>query len=177
MKILSIILFAFVCTNAYANDKLNCLRASYLDYTSHVTKYWSAKEQAFKRTHPKLHAQFSYLITEQINHNKMQEITIDYIIENHPKELNLKGSLYNMVPRYKHYAQEIYRELRTITEFDQLYFETESYKKENKMPVYEDLKAASKVLDELDSEPSVIEQKNLALRNSQRMVSSLSCGS
>lgn len=177
MKTLSIILFAFACTNAYANDKLNCLRDAYLDYTNHVSKYWSVKDAEFKRTHPRLHKDFSYLITEQQNHNRMQEITIDYLIKNHPEELKLEGSLYNMVPRYKYYGEKIYRELRTIPEFNQLYFEIESYKKENKMPVFEDLKSASNIVEELDRVPSVIEQKNLALEKAQKMVSRLSCGS
>ncbi len=177
MKLLNIILFTFVCTNAYANDKLNCLRSAYLDYSNHVSKYWSVKEGEFKNTYPKLHKEFAYLITEQMNHNRMQEITIGHLIKKHPEELNLEGNLYNMVPRYKHYAQEIYRELRTIPEFNQLYLDIESFKKENKMPEFEDLKAASNILEELDNLPSVIKQKELAIKKSQKMATSLSCGS
>ncbi len=177
MKVLTILLLTFVCANAVANDKLNCLQDAYLDYTNHVSKYWAAKDVEFKKSYPKLYKDFSYLISEQKNHNRMQEITIDHLIEKHPEELNLEGSLYNMVPRYKHYAQEIYRELRTIPEFNQLYLDIESYKKENKMPVFEDLKAASNILEELDSMPSVIKQKDLALKKAEKMVSSLSCGS
>ena len=178
MKIINILLFTFVCASASANDKLNCLRDAYLDYTNQVSIYWNAKDAEFKKSHPKLYKKFSYLITEQKDHNRMQEITVEYLIKKHPDELNLDGSLYNMVPRYKHYEQKIYRELRSIPEFTQLYIDIESYKKENKMPVFEDLKAASNIIFEnLDGIPSVIAQKNLALKKAEKMVSSLSCGS
>ena len=192
--VINILLLTFVCANAYANDKLNCLRDAYLDYTSQVSKYWDAKDAEFRKSYPKIYKDFMYLITEQKDHNRMQEITVEYLIKKHPDlltgersyhgarkhpdELNLDGSLYNMVPRYKHYEQKIYRELRAIPEFTQLYIDIESYKKENKMPVFEDLKAASNIIFEnLDGIPSVIAQKNLALKKAEKMVSSLSCGS
>jgi hypothetical protein len=82
-----------------------------------------------------------------------------------------------MVPRYKHYEQDIYRELRKNAEFNQLYLDIESYKKENKMPNFKKFKKATAALAELDKKENVIASMNEAIDKSKVMVSSLGCGS
>ena len=72
------------------------------------------KDSEFKKLYPALYEDFSYLNIEQVKNNRMQEITINHLITNHPEELNRDGNLYNLVPRYKYYAQEIYRELSSV---------------------------------------------------------------
>lgn len=178
MKTISIICMLLIGLNAYAKDeKLSCLRDAYLDYTKKVSTYWDLKGSEFKKISPELYKDFSHLITEQKNHNRMQEITVEYLIEAHPEELNLSGNVYNLVPRYKHYAQKIYRELRTRPEFNQLYLGIESYKKENMMPSYEKLKMASEIVAKTDDIPAVKEAMSIAIKKSEVMISSLACGS
>lgn len=155
-----------------------CLHKAYLKYTQAVEYYWKVKDAEFNKRHPELHNEFSYLIKEQLNHNRMQEITAAYLLQSHPEEFKLQGSLFRMVPRYKHYGEAIYRELRANPEFTRLAQENESYKKENRMPDYDKLKRASEsVMRDLDKLPAVIAAKDLALQQANKMVSSLSCTS
>jgi hypothetical protein len=178
MKNICTIFIFFMAFDVYAgNEDLNCLRSNYLDYTQKVHSYWVLKDSEFKKSNPDLHKDFSYLNTEQVNYNRMQEITINHLITTHPDELKFDGNLYNLVPRYKHYAQEIYRELRSEPEFNQLYLDIESYKKENKMPSYERLKTSSSALKKIDALPIVKAAMNEALKQSEIMISALPCGS
>ncbi len=178
MKSLFPLIFLIFLNNTIADDlDYDCLREKYLDYTKSVNEYWLTKDSVFKRLYPDLHKEFSYLNFEQIKHNRMQEITIDHLIALHRDELKMDGSLYNMVPRYKHYAQEIYRELRGNSEFNLLYLDIESYKKENKMPDYNRLKKASEVLVELDENKQVKGAMKEAVEKSQKMVGGLGCRS
>ena len=88
----------------------------------------------------------------------------------------MTGSLFSMVPRYKNYAQAIYRELRTIPEFTKLYQEIESYKKENRMPDFDRLKKASDiVMMELESLPSVSAAAMKAKDKAGTMIKNLKC--
>lgn len=157
---------------------IDCLHYEYLTYTQETNRYWAIKNTEFQKRYPDLHEDFSYLVKEQIGHNRMQEIAVDYLVKSYPQELKLDGSLYNMVPRYKHYEQKIYRELRGIPEFNQLYLQIESYKKENKMPEYNRLKRASEIVwTELDKLPDVKDAKDAAFKQANKMVSSISCDS
>lgn len=174
--IYAILIFTFAF-NAYADSPdINCLHKEYLIYTQKTDRYWKTKDTEFKKSHPELYKEFSYLIKEQRNHNRMQEITADYLVYSHPEELKIDGSLFNLVPRYKHYKQKIYRELRAIPEFTRLYLEIESYKKENMMPDYIKLTRASEIVwTELDKIRVVLEAKNSALKQANKMVYSINC--
>lgn len=178
MKSLHSLIFLFLFDNAIADTRnYDCLREQYLDYTKSVNEYWMTKDSVFEALYPDMHGEFSYLNLEQVKHNRMQEITIDHLIDHHPDELKSDGSLYNMVPRYKHYSQEIYRELRGNSEFNQLYLDIESYKKENRMPDYNRLKKASEILGDLDQNERVKNAMKVAVEKSQKMVARLECGS
>ena len=179
MRTIFAVLVFIAAINAYAGSPdINCLRKEYLTFTNKTDRYWTIKDAEFKKHYPELYKDFSYLIKEQIDHNRMQEITMDYLVKVYPEALKLDGSLYNMVPRYKHYEEKIYRELRDIAEFNQLYLEIESYKKENRMPEYNGLKRASEIIwTELDKLPVVREAKDSAIKQAEKMVSTIPCNS
>lgn len=178
MKLATALLLLVFISNAYADDaKLNCLLKEYLEYTKLVSTYWDLMDGHFRETEPELYDEFSYLITEQKNNYRALEITIRHLIKNHPEELKLEGNIYNLVSRYRYYGQEIYRELRAIPEFDRIYWENESFKKENKMPDYERLKLASDFVLGIDLPNQLKEIKDIANKKSQAMVSSLPCNS
>ena len=180
MKLICASLVLFFVSSAQAvNQNYSCLLKTYLDYTSAAKDYWELRDSEFKKLHPELQKGFYYLNQEQVNYIRMKEITIDYVIKFHPTELKLSdgNSLYNLVPRYTQYQQEIYRELRKIPEFNQLYKDNESYKHNNMMPDYERLKMASTVLKEIDNISLVDEAMSKATSKSQTPISSLACGS
>lgn len=175
---LAIVLLTFSVCSLAITPEHECLRKEYLDYTKKVSQYWSAKNSEFEKRYPDLHQEFSYLANEQIAHNRMQEITIEHLLKFHPEEFKMGGSLFSMVPRYKHYAQSIYRELRLIPEFTGLYLEIESYRKENRMPNFERLTKASDIMSiELENIPSVESAAQRAKDQAGRMVKNLECGS
>ncbi|MCP5005674.1 MAG: hypothetical protein GY941_17325 [Planctomycetes bacterium] len=178
MKLASVFFLLFFVSSAYAEDaKLVCLQKEYLRYTNLRSTYWNLMDAHFKKTNPDLHAEFSYLVSEQKNHIRAREITIIHLVKNHPEELDFEGSLYNLVPKYKYYAQPIYRELRAIPEFSKIYWENESYKKENKMPDYERLKKASAVVLGEGTTNQLRDAKEQAIKKSQAIVATLPCNS
>lgn len=178
MKIVFAISLVLVALNSHADSQKNdCLKYEYLKYTGLVSEYWDLKGSEFKSENKNLYQEFSYLITEQKNNNRAQEITIDFLIKNHPEELKTDGSLYNLVPRYSHYAQPIYRELRKNKEFTKIYFENESFKKENKMPDFNRLQEASKFVMGNSESINVKKAMDLAIGKSQEAVASLPCDS
>jgi len=178
MKILFAIPLVLVAISSHAVTKeIECLKSEYLKYTDLVSKYWDIKGDQFKAENPDLYQEFSYLITEQKNSNRAQEITVELLVESHPEELNTDGSLYNLVPRYSHYAQPIYRKLRKNKEFTKIYFDNESFKKETKMPDFNRLQEASKFVMGGTDAINVKEAMDLAMGKSQESVASLPCGS
>ena len=178
MKILYAIPLVLTVISSHAESiNISCLKDEYLKYTDLVDKYWSEKGNEFKAENQDLYQEFAYLITEQKNNNRTQEITIEYLVVNHPEELKTEGALYNLVPRYSHYAQPIYRELRKNKEFSKIYFDNESFKKENKMPDFNRLQKASKFIMGNTSADSVKKAMELATKKSQTAISSLPCNS
>ena len=176
MKTLCTLFLILLAGNVQANsDRLECLRDNYLSYTKKVQDYWLLKDKEFEKENADLYKEFSYLNREQMHHNRMQEITVELLVRKYPDELKLNGNIFNMVPRYKYYRQPIYRELRSISEFDKLYKEVESFKKENKMPDFERLSVAVEMLKKIDEKSNITSAMNEAQISANRSISSLGC--
>jgi len=77
MKILYAIPLVLTVISSHAESiNISCLKDEYLKYTDLVDKYWSEKGNEFKAENQDLYQEFAYLITEQKNNNRTQEITI-----------------------------------------------------------------------------------------------------
>ena len=177
MKTVYLLFVLAFSVNAGAGEKnnYNCLKNVHDIYASKFIEYWDTIDREFRLQDPNLHRDFNYFIAEQKNSMRMSQITLDYLLKYKPVELRMQGTVDNFVPIYFQYHQEIFRELRTIIEYNKLYLENRSYEHNGKMPNYADYEMASALIKKIEETDPVKAKGKLVMKMAQQPVVSVDC--
>jgi hypothetical protein len=163
--------------NAMEDNEKRCLRNAFDDWSEAFILYWEQIGIELKKANPDIYSEFQYLIQEQKNNNRLAQITLDYLLDNHPEELRLSGKVHGLAPGYLNYHQKIHRELRNISEFDRLFLENQSYSHNIKNPDFNRLENVSQLMADIRSTPSVTLLSKEVLKKGDVLISELNCGS
>ena len=177
-NILLIILLLFSTVASAMDEKeMQCIRGAFFEWSKEFALYWEQIGIEMKKADPDIYSEFQYLIQEQKNNSRLAQITLGYLLDNHPEELKLSEKIYRAVPRYLNYHKKIHRELRNISEFDRLFLENQNYSHNIKNPNYDRLKEASQLIADIESLPCVTTISREVLKRGDILASELNCGS
>lgn len=176
--ILSILLFVLPSL-VVANDRPSnaCIASYHASYSKSFAEYWNMIDKEFKNRNPKLYEEFSYLIAEQLNNSKMNEIKLSYFLKNHPDEIDINKNIFRMMPSAANYTSKHFRELRKNPKFNRLYLENYSYRHNVKMPNFEKLQAVSQLLAEIKLQDNIQTYQRDVEKNASKPVMELDCNS
>lgn len=137
-KLSFVILIVFTMqASAKEGKKLECIKSAHNEYISSYQEYWDLIGVELKTRSPKLYREFHYLIVEQKNSARLNQITLDHLINKHVYELRMDGVVYNVAPVYSIYQNRIFRELMELDEFSKLFRENRGYENVEIMPNYQ----------------------------------------
>jgi hypothetical protein len=175
--VLVVLLLCSTVASAMDQEEKQCIRQAFGEWSEAFVHYWDEVGREMKRTNPDVYSEFHFLIQEQKNHNRLSQITLEYLLDNHPEDLRLTAKIYGVVPLYLNYHQKKLEDLRKISEFDRLFLKNQSYLENEKNTSQDRLKAARQVIEDIRNMPRIKSIANEVLKKGDVLVSELKCES
>ena len=172
--------FVLLCTfavpvNAEDSENWACIKSVHKKYVSSFQEYWDLIGTELEKRDPTLYQDFSYIISEQKNNVKMNQITLDHLIKKHRNELRMDGVVYNIAPVYRDYQKQIFRELMEIDEYRELFRTNREFEHVEKMPNFQHLQKVTLLINSVKNMSAIETKGEETLAIGQQAIIGLQC--
>ena len=171
-----VILLTFaVPVNAEDSENWTCIKSVHEEYVSSFQEYWDVIGKELEKRDPALYQEFFYIISEQKNNVKMNQITLDHLIKKHRNELRMDGVVYNVAPVYRNYQKQIFRELMEIDEYREMFRANRGFEHVEKMPNFQHLQKVMLLIDSIKDMSTIETKGEETLAIGQQAIIGLQC--
>ena len=175
-NIFFVILFTYaVPVNAEDGGNWTCINSVHEKYVSSFQEYWDLIGTELEKRDSTLYQEFSYIISEQKNNVKMNQITLDHLIKKHRSELRMDGVVYNIAPAYRNYQEQIFRELMEIGEYRDLFRANRGFEHVEKMPNFQHLQEVTLLISSIKNMSTIEAKGEETLTIGEQAIIGLQC--